>query len=142
MAKDSLKAAPKKRDRKKPTTKQSAFGAEPRGGRLMVRIHPDLLELLSLRAAERGESRARFMERIIVGFLRADPRNPKMDPAGRIDPAAPPPIKADPIRYGAAWSRWEQLNEQMFSFRPPADWLDDEAGYAMWAKRAHPDRDE
>ena len=142
MVKDSLTAKPK-RDRKAPTRKKSApAGDAIRSDRLMMRMHQDLVKLLDARSAEAGESRSRYIEKLLIAFLRLDPRNPKMDPWGRIDATAPPPIKTDKIIFGEKWSRWKDINERLLGFRVPDEWLDDERGYAAWAERAVPEPDE
>lgn len=109
----------------------------------MMRVHDDLLKLLDVRARERGESRSRFIEKLILAFLEADPRNPRLDPVGRINPDAPAPISkaGEPLKFGAAWSRWCDLNLTLLGFRVPDRFLDDEAGHAMWeakSQRADP----
>jgi hypothetical protein len=127
---------PRARPGPKPASPENA-----RDFRLMMRFHPDLIEMLDIRARERGETRTRMIERILVSFLKADPRNPKMDAAGRIQADADPPASraGDPMRFGAAWARWVTLNDMLLGFRPPDDWIDDGAGYIEWSKRATPD---
>jgi hypothetical protein len=49
-----------------------------------MRVHLDLLELVDIRARERGESRSRFIERLLVAFLQSDLRNPKNRSLGLI----------------------------------------------------------
>ncbi|MEH2499572.1 hypothetical protein V1294_006051 [Bradyrhizobium sp. AZCC 1678] len=134
--KDS-KATKPKRDRKKPTRAKAPVVDEIREGRLMMRVHADLVHMLDIRAKERGESRSRYIEKLLVAFLRADPRNPKIDAVGRIDAEAPAPLKApDPLRFGERWARWVDINDKLLGFRVPDEWLDDEWGYFEWAKRA------
>jgi hypothetical protein len=128
---------PRNRPGPKPAAPEDA-----RDFRLMMRLHPDLIDMLDIRANERGETRTRLVEKILVGFLRSDPRNPRMDAAGRIQADAGAPLRAtDPIKFGSAWARWQSLNEVLLNFRVPDEWATDEAGYVEWAKRATPDKD-
>ena len=130
-----------KRDRKAPTRKKAVAGADSiRSDRLMMRMHEDLVKLLDARSAESGESRSRYIEKLLIAFLRMDPRNPRMDPWGRIDPTAPAPTMAhNQIIFGEKWSRWCDLNERLGYPKPPPEWLADERGYVLWAERALPD---
>jgi hypothetical protein len=134
MVKNSIMRRPDplprtKRDRRAPTRAKGG-GDEVREARLVMRVHQDLIDMLDIRSRERGESRSRFIERLMVAFLAADPRNPKLDPWGRILTDGPPVSKAgDPVRFGAAWSRWTALNENLLGTRIPDSWLDEEAGF-------------
>lgn len=143
MVKDS-KTPSKKRDRKAPTRRKStAAGDSIRSDRLMMRMHEDLVKLLDARSKESGESRSRYIEKLLIAFLKLDPRNPRMDPWGRIDAEAPPPLqKPDPIKYGERWHKWVDMNERLLGFRVPNEWLEDERGYVLWAERAVPEPDE
>lgn len=62
--------------------------ATHRSGRLVLRVHPDLMATLALRADELRMTRSRFVEDILIGVLGLDPRNPRFDKFGRIDPQA------------------------------------------------------
>lgn len=143
MVKDSKTPKPK-RDRKKPTRKKSvAAGDSIRSDRLMMRMHEDLVLLLDARSKEAGESRSRYIEKLLIAFLKLDPRNPRMDAWGRIDAEAPPPLqKPDTIRFGERWHKWVDMNERLLGFRVPNEWLEDERGYVLWAERAVPEPDE
>lgn len=125
--------------RKKNATLPYAAGTT-REDRLMMRMHVELVELLNKRSAEAGESRSRFIEKILVGYLKSDPRNPRIDPWGRIDPTAPPPLSArnDAIKFGERWSSWKELNVRLGLPPPPDEWVESDVGYNMWAARANP----
>jgi hypothetical protein len=122
-----------KRDRKKPTRAKGGVSTEGlRDGRLVMRVQQSLNDLVDIRAKERGESRSRFIERLLVAFLQADPRNPKLDPWGRILTDGPPISKTgDPARFGAAWARWVALNDQLLGFRIPDSWMDEPADFVQ-----------
>ena len=64
--------------------------AENRSTRITLRAHDDLMKLLTLRAGEAGVSRSHYIERLLIRFLMADPRNPKLDSSGRIVPGPTP----------------------------------------------------
>jgi hypothetical protein len=95
---------------------------------MMMRVNQSLVDLLGIRAAERGESRARFIEKLLIAFLRADPRNPKIDPNGRILTDGPAiSRRTDAVRFGAAWSRWSAINENLLGLKVPDEWMDEPA---------------
>lgn len=99
-----------------------------KSARLIMRMHPDLTEVLNLRAAERGMSRSKLIEQVLVGFLMADPRNPKMSPVGRIDRSQPTPLQmreSNPHRFAERWQRFVQAHQALFGMPPSTDWLDD-----------------
>ena len=99
------------------------------------------MELLSWRAAERGVSRSHLVEQILVGMMRADPRNPKMDPVGRIIPDAESPLalrERSPVQLADRWRRFATAHEIVIGAPPSSDWLDDERTY--WDGTAHADR--
>jgi len=80
MAKTTKAGRPKR----KPGPKVEPDGQKTE--RLTFRVHPDLLQLLDARAAEAGINRSQYVEKILIGWLRADPRNPKIDlRSGKID---------------------------------------------------------
>ncbi|WP_339037514.1 hypothetical protein WHZ78_07300 [Bradyrhizobium symbiodeficiens] len=114
------------------------LGSGTRTDRLMMRMHEELVLLLNARAEEAGESRSRYIEKILVGFLRTDPRNPRIDSFGRIDASAPPPLSArnDGMKFGEKWSRWRDLNVGLGLPAPPDELIEDDTGYNMWAERA------
>jgi hypothetical protein len=137
MVKDSITRS--KLPRAKPKLPPSA---DARAHRHMMRMHPHLTELLDVRAAEREETRSRFIEKILVAYLRADPRNPRIDGAGRIVADAPPPLSVavDPIKFGEKWATWKRLNDELFGIRLSDDLVEDQGGYAVWLH--HTDRED
>ncbi|MCG2645197.1 MULTISPECIES: hypothetical protein [Bradyrhizobium] len=144
MAKDSEIPRPvplprPKRDRKAPTRKKSGVSPEGlRDGRLVMRVQQSLNDLLDIRAKEKGESRSRYIERLLVAFLQADPRNPVLDPWGRILSDGPAISKAaDPVKFGAAWARFVALNDSLFDFRPPDRWLEEPPGFINEQRGGH-----
>jgi len=145
MVKDSITRPPKPGPLPRPRGRP-ATGEESRDHRLMMRVNQALVDLLDIRAAERGESRSRYIEKLLIAFLRADPRNPRIDPHGRILSDGPAVSRQhDPVRFGADWSRWVALNENLFQWKP-GDELRDEPSDAVQLKRGgsplQPDRDD
>jgi hypothetical protein len=73
-----------------------------RSDRLVMRVHPDFMKVLSERAAEQRLSRSRFIEEVLRGVLALDPRNPRFDVHGKIDPRAPTAAQrqmSNPLHY-------------------------------------------
>lgn len=64
-------------------------GETLRSDRLVMRVHPDFMAVLSQRAEEQRMSRSRFIEEVLRVYLSLDPRNPRFDVHGKIDPNAP-----------------------------------------------------
>lgn len=86
------------------------------------------MEVIDLRAAERGLSRSAFVELVMVGFLSSDPRNPKISAIGRIDRTQPTPLqqrKASPHKFAERWQRFTMAHQALFGTPPSTDWLDD-----------------
>ena len=77
-------------------------GETLRSDRLVMRVHPDFMKVLSERAEEQRMSRSRFIEEVLRGFLALDPRNPRFDVHGKIDPRAPTAAQrqmSNPLHY-------------------------------------------
>ena len=114
-------------------------GPEPRDSsdirhnRLTLRAHDDLMKLLSLRASESGLSRSAYIERLLIAWLRADPRNPKLDNMGkRVPNAGPSPFDlrtSEPLRIAERWQRFSQAHELIFGQNAPRDWFEDADSY-------------
>lgn len=99
-----------------------------RDGRLMLRVHEDVEELIKLRAAENNMTVSRYIEGLMIGWLSADPRNPKLASNGaRVPRVLPPEMQkaADPARFGARWHEFTQVYRSIFGHEPPRQWLDD-----------------
>lgn len=95
MAKNS-KSSPKKYI---PGRGQPPKGSATKSGRLLMRVHPDLLPLIDVHAKERAMTRSQFVEQMLVGFLRLDPRAPRINAFGQLEPrpeGTPPPVQVRP----------------------------------------------
>lgn len=111
--------------RKKPGKKVPR--SDLRADRLVLRVHPDLQSVLTLRARETGVSRSTYCERVILGWANADPRNPKLDSIGKFDPKAPAPadaLKANNLRFAERWHRFVQLSESLLGVPPKKEWFE------------------
>lgn len=109
-------------------------GKPPRPGdvrtdRLVMRAHPDLMEILTERARERGLTRSAYVEQILVGWVRLDPRNRKVDLIGKYVPDAPTPQEFR-LRHGLAWAeRWVKfgsVSRALLGVQPPTEWVESE----------------
>lgn len=102
--------------------------------RLIMRLHPDVTAMLDFRAEEKGLTRSKYVEQLLVGFLGSDPRNPKMNAIGKVDRTAPSPLaqrEASPHRYAERWQRFTSGYSGIFGAPPPVDWSDD--GDRFWS---------
>ncbi len=117
-----------------------------RHNRLTLRAHDDLMKLLSLRASEAGLSRSAYIERLLINWLRADPRNPKLDNMGKLSPATgPTPFDArtsDPLRVAERWQRFSQARELIFGQNAPRTWFEDGDSYWPAAVGGHLEPDD
>jgi hypothetical protein len=97
--------------------------------RLVMRLHPDVTAVLDFRAAEKGITRSKFVEQLLVGFLGSDPRNPKMNAIGKIERtgASPLMLRADhPHKFAERWQRFVSGYSGIFGAPPPVDWNEGE----------------
>lgn len=111
--------------RKKPGKKIPR--SDLRADRLVLRVHPDLQSILTLRARETGVSRSTYAERVLLGWANADPRNPKVDSIGKFDPRAPSPAdaqRANNLRFAERWAKFAQLSEQLLGVPPKREWFE------------------
>jgi hypothetical protein len=78
--------SPKKPKDTEPDSRRGRRPGDPaakRSDRLVVRVHPDLVDALNLSADEAGISRSLFIEKILVSYVRQDPRFADLDHMGR-----------------------------------------------------------
>jgi hypothetical protein len=105
---------------------------EIRATRITIRAHQDLEKLLTLRADEAGVSRSHYIERLLIRWLTADPRNPGLDAMGRIKTGGTTPFDMrhkDPLKMAERWQRFAAAHEVLFSMRPPQDLFEDPDSY-------------
>ena len=94
---------------------------------MIMRMHPDLSLLIDIRCQEAAMNRSQYVERLLVGFMQADPRNTRVDGNGRfIDGlVSPHDFKSlDPKAFAARWDRYVEAHTILFGAPPPAHWLD------------------
>jgi hypothetical protein len=121
-----------------PVTKRGAPRLKPgrkippsdlRAERLVLRVHPDLQSILNVRSREKGLSRSQYVERIILGWVRSDPRNPALDMIGkRVSSAVEPAVlkETSPLKFGQLWARFEQVSELILEEAPRKIWFEDD----------------
>lgn len=109
-------------------------GKPPRPGevrteKLVMRVHPDLMEILTERARERGITRSAYVEQLLVGWVRLDPRNRRVDLIGKYDPAAPTPAdlrQRSRVGFVERWRRLAEASLLLLGFEPPREWFEDD----------------
>ena len=109
-------------------------GKPPRPGdvrtdRLVMRVHHDLLELLTERARERGITRSNYVEQLLVGWVRLDPRNRQVDLIGKYLPNAPHPYEVQvrsPFAFAERWQKFATVSRLILGAEPPREWIENE----------------
>lgn len=122
--------ASKKQYSEKPGPKVAT--AEVRTERLAMRVHPDLLEILDRRSKESNVSRSAYVEQLLVAWIRADPRNPKVDIRGkRVDGATIPAeqIQRDAFGFAGKWKTFSDIHKALLGAEPPQKWVTDRDDY-------------
>ncbi|WP_063994844.1 hypothetical protein [Bradyrhizobium sp.] len=123
MVKDSKKKAAKSDD-----------GDETRSERIAMRMHPDLVRILDKRADEKNLSRSAYIESILIGWVRADPRNPRVDPRGKLVEGVPSPkeyLVQNALGYANRWQSFNQAYRVLFGTAAPDDWEKNPTDYWM-----------
>ena len=104
---------------------------EVRSDRLIMRMHPDLLGILSERAREKGLTRSQYVEQILIGWVRLDPRNRRIDMIGKYVQGAPDPAdvkKRSAFSFADRWSKFATASRLLLGALPPSEWVDDGNG--------------
>jgi hypothetical protein len=99
---------------------------EIRAERLVLRVHPDLQDMLTMLARERGISRSQYVERILLGWLSADPRNPKLDAIGKKVAGAQSPhdlYRSNGRKFGEKWAKFSQLSTMLLGQPALDEWI-------------------
>lgn len=99
-----------------------------RSGRVALRCHPDLERILELRSREAGVSKSKYVEKLLVGWLGADPRNPRIDSIGKFVPGAQDPYDqrtAEPLKIAEKWQRFAQAHDLLLGHQPPRQWFEE-----------------
>jgi hypothetical protein len=100
--------------------------------RLVLRVHPDLMEILTSRAREKGETRSAYVEKLLVGWVRLDPRNRRVDLIGKYVGDAPDPAdykRTSTFAYLNRAQRFAQASQLLLGAPPPREWFQDEEDY-------------
>jgi hypothetical protein len=72
-------------------------------------------------------SRSAYVEDVILGWVNADPRNPRVDSIGKFDPKAKSPADAqreNNFRFAERWARFAQVSEMLLGLPPKTAWRD------------------
>jgi hypothetical protein len=116
-----------------------------RSARMIMRQHPDLVEVLDLRAREMRMSRSKYIETVMMLYLATDPRNPKISNVGKIDRSLPSPLAqrdADPHRFAERWQRFVAAHIALFGNAPPSDWRDESEAFWSPTDQSPPTEDD
>jgi hypothetical protein len=134
---------------------QPPKGDSARSARLLMRVHPDLLPLVDVHARERGVTRSQFVEQMLIGFLRLDPRAPRLNAFGQLEPPAPgtpPPVQTRPGAFPRPatppnthlflrrWDDFRRASELVTGYVPPDTLIDDYVHQGPEEQPEHPDR--
>lgn len=106
----------------------AADPAAAKSDRIIMRVHPDLLSIIDARAREKDLTRSKYLNQLLVGWSNADPRNPRLDAAGRRVETAPEPLQyqlARPLVFAERWQRFVTAHNAIFGHPPPAGWFED-----------------
>ena len=112
--------------RKKPG--KVAVPEDVKSDRLVLRVHPDLLAVLTERSRERGINRSQYVEKLLIGWANLDPRNPRLDLIGKAVKDAPRPdeVLRSPLLYAARWQKFVTASSLILGFSPPAQWFEED----------------
>jgi len=114
--------------------KSTGESGDVRAERLTMRVHPDLMRILDMRAKERNLSRSAYIESILIGWCRADPRNPKLDPRGKFVEGAPSPLEqmnSNSFAWGQRFMRFSQAYHILMGTEAPQAWQTEPQEYWM-----------
>src|ERR1700676_156159 len=124
MVKEASKAKGSRRSPRK-----AADAGDTRTERLVLRVHPDLVEVLTERAREKGLTRSAYVEQLLIGWVRLDPRNRRLDMIGKYVADAPDPMDPKRMSTFSFQERWRKFNiasRLLLGATPPSDWFPDQ----------------
>lgn len=126
-----------------PRAKRQAKPDDARSGRLILRAHPDLLQILTVRARVAGISRSRYVERLLIAWLNADPRNPRLDAVGKILGGFGQARFEALSELGKAerWARYNSAHSAIFGHTLPESDFEDKSQWWAEAKKLIEDDD-
>ncbi len=108
-------------------------GPEPRPAdaktdRIIMRVHPDLLKIIDARAREKDLTRSKYLSQVLVGWANADPRNSRLDAAGRCIEPAPHRYyfqRKSPLRFAQRWLDFVRAHTVVLGHPPPVGWVEE-----------------
>jgi hypothetical protein len=92
--------------------------------RLALRVHPDLIDILTARSRERGISRSQYVEKLLIGWANYDPRNPRLDLNGRAVVPAPDARAKSSLGYLKRWQTFARMSQLLLGASPPREWIE------------------
>jgi hypothetical protein len=92
-----------------------------RSDRLVLRVHPDLIDALNASADEAGLSRSLFIERILVSYIKSDPRYADMDHMGRRRPTPGSAAQTSLRSFEQRWDRFTAIRRAVVGDIPDAE---------------------
>jgi hypothetical protein len=100
--------------------------------RMTIRLHPDLVRILDARAAELGINRSLYVEKLLVGWAKADPRNPRIDMRGKfLDTADPEDLrKKSPLVFAERWQKFSHAYSIILGTPAPQSWFEEPDAYS------------
>ncbi|WP_284424124.1 hypothetical protein [Bradyrhizobium sp. SSBR45G] len=95
-------------------------------------MHPHLVYILDARAKEANLSRSAYLERVIIGWVQADPRNPRIDSRGMFIPGAQSPRRYQETQasaFGAKFKTFSDAHEVILGTPAPQRWIEEPDRY-------------
>ena len=131
MVKATSKVIDENAGRRRRSPRKTVEAGDTRTERLVLRVHPDLIEVLTVRARERGITRSAYVEQLLIGWVRLDPRNRRLDMIGKIIPGAQDPEelkRRSAFSFAERWSKFATVSRLLLGAPPPSEWVDDGNG--------------
>jgi len=85
------------------------------------------MDVLTIRAREKGLTRSAYVEQLLVGWVRLDPRNRRVDMIGKyVEGAADPEDvkKRSPLSFAERWAKFSSASQLLLGAPPPPDWFE------------------
>jgi hypothetical protein len=104
-----------------------------------LRVHPDLLDVLTKRSEERGITRSQYVEKLLIGWANIDPRNRRLELVGKVSPTAPSPWeirRAKPLEFADRWQNFCKASLLLLGSEPPREWFEE---WEPWDEEGYPE---
>ena len=96
--------------------------------RIVLRVHPDLLNVITAGAGERGVTRSQYVEKLLIGWANMDPRRRRLDLSGKVSESAMHPhdtLEQKPLEFNDRWKKFCEVSVLLTGFEPPKQWFED-----------------